>query len=147
MSFERGFIIGKDQHGKTYRVQLSDGTCPWCGPEVEVRVETSIPDYIAKSKDSRLRFCSCRRCGRYSVKSEGDMTLRFSDGSVDLYHRLVSAKFYNAVDEFRAAYKKLGPALKQWRSETGEFPSEPWMDISGARELAESIMKDEDTTW
>lgn len=147
MMSERGFLTGKDLHGETYRVPLSNDGCPWCGPEADARVETAELDFMITAAKNGLIFYSCKECGRYFVKKIRTGMPSASDGSLDLYRRLVSGRFYNAVDAFREAYRNLGPALKAYRNEVNEMPDEPWVDLSGARELAESVMKDEDEPW
>lgn len=147
MVSERGFLTGKDLHGETYRVPLSDDWCPWCGPEADARVEAAECDFMTTAAKNGLIFYSCKKCGRYFVKNIRAGMPSASDGSLALYQRLVAARFYNAVDAFREAYRNLGPALEAYKNEVNEKPAEPWMDISGARELAESIMKDADEPW
>ena len=147
MSSERGFLTGKDLHGETYRVPLSDDWCPWCGPEADACVEPADVDFMITAAKHGLIFYSCNNCGRCFVKKNGEGVLSASDGSLALYKRLVAARFYNAVDAFREAYRNLGPVLEVYKNEVNEKPAEPWMDISGARELAESIMKDADEPW
>lgn len=144
MSSERGFLTGKDLHGETYRVPLSDDWCPWCGPEADVCIDPSDVDFMITAAKHGLIFYSCNNCGRYFVKKNGEGVLSASDGSLNLYRRLVAARFYNAVDAFQEAYRNLGPALEAYRNEVNEIPDEPWMDLSGARDLGWSIMWHED---